>query len=211
VQDYLACANALTRRKVCVLGGSSNDTEQDDDNDNRKGIFLAAKAFSAGGVIIGAAINASPHLFQAVTLTNPFLDVTNTMSDKSLPLTEHEWDEFGNPVDDENAKVAIANYCPFANLRSQQYPPAFLVGALDDENVPFWNPICFGMKMRDKSIKHEKVKSEEHFDVLLHVEEDGGHHLHGKQLGVSELEVCFLLGQYARWKSDNGGLSGETK
>jgi len=145
-------------------------------------------------------MNSFPFLFQAVTLTNPFLDVTRAMSNKDLHLTEHEWDEFGNPVKDEKAKNLIASYCPFDNLNNNEYPSALLVGTLDDENVPFWHPVCFVMKMRDKVKEYFKNESKKHGDILLHVEEEGGHHLHGNQHRVGELTSCFLLGQYAKWR-----------
>ena len=36
--------------------------------------------------------------FAAVILAAPFVDVLSTMLDKSLALTEHEHDEWGDPV-----------------------------------------------------------------------------------------------------------------
>lgn len=215
VRDYLACAEAIHRGDLQAAGSKHGDVLDDDDDEKR--VFLVGRAFSAGGVVVGAATNAAPHLFQAVSLTNPFLDVVGTMSSEGSYLTEHEWDEFGNPVDDPRAGVAIRGYCPFWNLGkgvgvgaggAYRYPPVFLVGTLDDENVPFWNPVCFGMKMRD--VKRGRFveegrggeEEEEHSGVLLHVEEEGGHDLQGKQLDVAELETCFVLGRYARWKKD---------
>lgn len=49
---------------------------------------------SAGGLLMGAVINAEPELFHAVVADVPFVDVVNTMSDKTLPLTVGEFDEW---------------------------------------------------------------------------------------------------------------------
>lgn len=231
MEDYLACANAVARgdlhrflagggggstvRRLPPSGGGGNGSDGPAGGGDR--IFLAARAFSAGGVVVGAALNASPRLFGAVALTNPFLDVAGTMADVDLHLTEHEWDEFGNPVDDEQAGRSIAEYCPFTNLQSggsgssnSSTPPVFLIGTLDDERVPFWNTVCYGMKMRDKRRTMERCDEDnrEHFDVFIHVEEEGGHHLNNseRRLSVAELETRFLLGQYGRWKKKKNAV-----
>ena len=159
-----------------------------------KSNFLAAKAFSAGGVIVGAAVNRVPSLFNAISLTNPFLDVLNAMKDKNHHLTEHEWDEFGNPLNDSKAYSSIQNYCPFSNITSRNglYPPMLIVGTRDDENVPYYHAVTFGMKGRhlidSQGISRNKAP------ILLHIEQEGGHNLYGKRLQVSAIESSFLLG-----------------
>ncbi|KAF9674210.1 hypothetical protein SADUNF_Sadunf10G0103900 [Salix dunnii] len=58
---------------------------------------LGAIGFSAGGLLVGAAINMNPNLFRAAILKVPFLDTCNTLLDPSLPLTLLDHEEFGNP------------------------------------------------------------------------------------------------------------------
>ena len=60
---------------------------------------LTALGESAGGLLVAAAVNHAPGLFRSVVLKVPFVDVLNTMRDQSLPLTIHEYDEWGNPCD----------------------------------------------------------------------------------------------------------------
>ena len=142
-----------------------------------KSNLLAAKAFSEWGVVVGATDNTKASLFDAISVPNPFLDVLNTTKDKCHYLTEHEWDEFGDPINDGNAFSTIQTYCPFHNLKScnYRYPDMLSVGTRDDENVPYHHAITYGMKVRDlikrKGISQKKAR------VLLHVEKDVGHDL----------------------------------
>jgi len=172
VEDYIACAEALTNGQI--LG------------DGRL-IELTAKAFSAGGVIVGAAVNQRPDLFDKAVLTNAFLDVYAAMNNPSLHLTEHEWDEYGNPIEDESARKAIAEYCPVKNAAYRaNLPRVLLIGALDDAQVPFWNSVIFGKKLRGEA--------EESSTVSIYVEAEGGHHLGDNRMRVAALEAAFILG-----------------
>ncbi len=58
---------------------------------------LVIEGGSAGGLLMGAVTNLRPDLFKAVISHVPFVDVINTMSDASLPLTVGEFEEWGNP------------------------------------------------------------------------------------------------------------------
>ena len=44
-------------------------------------------------------MNIRPDLFTTVIAAVPFVDLLNTMSDPSLPLTVTEYEEWGNPED----------------------------------------------------------------------------------------------------------------
>ena len=187
IEDYLACAEALVG-DLCIAGEGQ----------------LAAKGFSAGGVIAAAAVNKNPQLFSAMTLINPFLDVYGSMLDPSLPLTEHEYDEWGNALHDEVAAAAIRRYCPFTNITLQQYPPTFVVGTIDDLRVPYWHSSTYAMKRKEIIIQmREDVIDAQpgsvtvnNDDILLQIEEFGGHNLHSTRvLDITSLECAFLLGE----------------
>jgi len=171
--DYMACAQELVQSPL--LHGNK----------------IIAKAFSAGGVLVGAAVHQRPEWFEKVSLTNCFLDVKKTMENKDLFLTEHEYDEFGDPVNDPKAAEVIAALCPVTNARQskeEQTASFLLIGAFDDQQVPYWNSVIYGNEIRKKS----RVKDR----VLIHIESHGGHHL---QLHVAALEATFMIGNRAAY------------
>ena len=59
---------------------------------------VVAQGGSAGGLLTGAVANIAPELYLAIISQVPFVDVTTTMLDASMPLTSNEWEEWGNPI-----------------------------------------------------------------------------------------------------------------
>ncbi|MCB2015494.1 MAG: S9 family peptidase [Sphingobium sp.] len=103
---------------------------------------------SAGGELMGAVINSDPALWGAVVAHVPFVDVLNTMLDASLPLTPGEWPEWGNPIEDAKAFDLIASYCPYQNVKPQDYPPLMVTAGLNDPRVTYWEPAKWVAKLR---------------------------------------------------------------
>ena len=66
---------------------------------------LVIEGGSAGGLLMGAVTNMRPDLFHAVVSYVPFVDVINTMSDETLPLTVGEFEEWGNPQDQGRVRL----------------------------------------------------------------------------------------------------------
>ncbi|KAG7349682.1 oligopeptidase B [Nitzschia inconspicua] len=154
---------------------------------------LTCKAFSAGGVLVGAVLNRNPGLFDKVVLTNAFLDVHATMKNSSLFLTEHEFDEFGDPNRDQKMDEIIRSYCPVYNLHPGSQTLAktkvLVIGTLDDPNVPYWNTTVYF-----KKLKKAYGCSQQNSKAFLHLEKQGGHNISGtNRLHVWSLENAFLL------------------
>ncbi len=104
---------------------------------------------SAGGMLMGAAANMRPDLWAGIIGAVPFVDVLNTMSDASLPLTPPEWPEWGNPLEDEAAYDLIAAYSPYDNITAQPYPAILATGGLSDPRVTYWEPEKWVAKLRE--------------------------------------------------------------
>ncbi|PCJ12456.1 MAG: hypothetical protein COA98_05200 [Candidatus Neomarinimicrobiota bacterium] len=51
----------------------------------------------------------------------PFVDVTTTMMDETIPLTSNEWDEWGDPREKKEYDY-IMTYSPYDNIVQQDYP-----------------------------------------------------------------------------------------
>lgn len=104
---------------------------------------------SAGGLLVGAAVNLRPELFAGVIGAVPFIDVINTISDADLPLTPPEWDEWGNPITSAEEYGWIATYSPYENIANTTYPPVMATGGLADYRVTYWEPSKWIARLRD--------------------------------------------------------------
>jgi oligopeptidase B len=93
--------------------------------------------------------NLRPDLWGAIIAAVPFVDVLNTMSDTSLPLTPPEWPEWGNPIEDAEAYDRILSYSPYDQVKAQAYPPILATGGLSDPRVTYWEPAKWVAKLRE--------------------------------------------------------------
>jgi oligopeptidase B len=127
---------------------------------------LAIRGGSAGGLLVGAAMNLRPDLFRAVVAEVPFVDVLTTILDASLPLTVLEWDEWGDPSDPAFYRT-IKAYSPYDNVRAARYPDLLATAGLNDPRVAFWEPAKWVAKLR--------ATAEPGSRILLKTEMGAGH------------------------------------
>jgi oligopeptidase B len=147
-EDFLACARDLVESGLTKEGN----------------ILIAGE--SAGGMLIGVALNRAPHLFRAALAEVPFVDCLQTMLDPELPLTTVEYEEWGDPRDPHIAE-AFRTWSPCENVKPAAYPPILATAALEDARVGFHEAAKWVSLIR----AHQQTAA----PVLLHVEEDKGH------------------------------------
>jgi oligopeptidase B len=140
---------------------------------------VAIRGGSAGGLLVGAAMEMRPDLFAAVVAEVPFVDVVNTMHDETLPLTVTEWEEWGDPRKPEY-EAYIASYAPYENVAAVAYPPLLVTAGLNDPRVSYHEPAKWVARLR--------AVSSGDGPLLLHTELGAGHR------GPS--------GRYEAWKEE---------
>ncbi|MDQ6654512.1 MAG: S9 family peptidase [Verrucomicrobiota bacterium] len=146
--DFIACADFLVEKKYTTHER------------------MVIQGGSAGGLLIGATINMRPDVAKAAILDVPFVDVLNTMSDATLPLTTGEYIEWGNPNNKAEYDY-MKTYSPYDNVAAKDYPTMLLFTSLNDSQVPYWEPAKFAAKLR--ATKTDKNP------LLLRINLDAGH------------------------------------
>lgn len=127
---------------------------------------IAARGGSAGGMLMGAAINLEPDLYSAIVAEVPFVDCLTTILDASLPLTTFEWEEWGNPLASEEIYSLMKQYTPYENISSSRYPAILVTAGLNDPRVSFWEPAKWVQRLRQKTLDPR---------ILLKTEMGAGH------------------------------------
>jgi len=128
---------------------------------------LATEGRSAGGLLMGSVLNMRPDLFRIAVAGVPFVDVMNTMSDPSIPLTTGEWEEWGNPNEWKYFDYMLS-YSPYDNVRQVPYPDILITAGLYDPRVAYWEPAKWASKLR---VNNTNPNSQ----VLLKMDLEVGH------------------------------------
>ncbi len=146
--DFVACAENLVQQKFTSPS------------------LLGIRGGSAGGLLMGAVVNLSPGLFNVVLANVPFVDVVNTMLDDTLPLTTQEYEEWGNP-NEEEVYHYIRSYSPYDNLQPGPYPHILATAGINDSQVSYHEPAKWVARIRT-------LKSNNSI-VLLRTNMESGH------------------------------------
>ena len=143
---------------------------------------------SAGGLLMGAVVNQDPEMFAGIVAAVPFVDVINTMSDDTLPLTPPEWTEWGNPITSAEDYDTIMAYSPYDQTIERPYPAMLITGGLADPRVTYWEPSKWAARLR-----HEAPDAGPYY---LRINMEAGHGgASGRFEGLKEtaLEYAFAL------------------
>jgi oligopeptidase B len=174
--DFIACAEHLIRTGYGCAGN------------------IVAHGGSAGGLLMGAVNNMRPDLWAGVIGDVPFVDVINTMSDVSLPLTPPEWPEWGNPIEDPEAYDYMYSYSPYDQVTIQPYPAVLATGGLSDPRVTYWEPQKWVARLRPATTSGKPV--------LLKINMEAGHG--GSSGRFDYLKEVALVYAFAIWTIEKG-------
>lgn len=112
--------------------------------------MLAARGASAGGTVIGVVANEAPALFKVLVADVPFVDVLTTLLDPTLPLTESDILEWGNPDVAADARY-LFEYSPYQQVREQAYPHLLVQASRNDGRVGMHEALKWIAKIRERS------------------------------------------------------------
>ncbi len=169
-EDYIAVGRFLIEKKYTSKGK------------------IIGMGGSAGGLLMGAVVNAAPELFLGLIMAVPFVDSLTTNLDHSLPLTIGEFDEFGNAKDNKDHFDYIYSYAPYNNIKKMDYPNILITTSLSDNRVLFDEPAKFTAKLRDYKTDNNLL--------LLKTEMNAGHGGKSGRDGAIEeiaLDYAFVL------------------
>lgn len=148
---------------------------------------IFASGGSAGGLLMGAVVNQAPELYLGIGAHVPFLDVLTTMLDETIPLTTNEYDEWGNPNEEQAYKNILA-YSPIDNISAQPYPNILMTTGLHDSQVQYFEPMKWVAKMRE-------FKTDDNL-LVFKTDMDAGHGGASgrfKSLKEKALEMSFFI------------------
>jgi oligopeptidase B len=70
------------------------------------------------------------------------------MLDDTIPLTTGEYDEWGNPNEEEYYHY-MKSYSPYDNVEAKDYPNLLVTTGLHDSQVQYWEPAKWVAKLRE--------------------------------------------------------------
>jgi len=153
---------------------------------------------SAGGYLVGATLarNATGNLFGSLYTEVPYLDVLSTASNPKLPLTQLEYDEFGDPLHKEKNALALLRLSPVNTIPESGAPAIFVLCriGLNDKEVFAYESVKWITRLRENEGKPK----------LLAISEGEGHFVSGKSSFRERAEdLALLLSNVARRFSRN--------
>jgi len=150
---------------------------------------------SAGGIQVGALANRNPdgRLFNGIYAEVPYVDVLQTTTNPSLPLTELEYDEFGDPRHRAADLSFWARYSPVTNVPEGGLPAIFILcrAGLNDTQVYAYEPVKWILRARGLTPASSVGASTS--PKLLAIEEGQGHFYSGPtEIEARALDLAIL-------------------
>lgn len=144
---------------------------------------IVANGGSAGGLLMGVLVNQAPDLYAGIEADVPFVDNLTTILKPELPLTITEWDEWGNPLANQDDYEYIKSYSPYENIQKNTNDnlQIFITSSINDTRVLYVEPMKWCAKLREYG-----------HDVLMKMEMISGHAGNSGRYKVWE-DIAFEL------------------
>lgn len=192
VQDFVACAEHL------IAEGYTHPA------------LLFGSAYSAGGTILGAAINEAPHLFKACAFGAPFLDPLTALLDESVPLTVSDFEEFGDPIRNKAEFEALLSLSPYENIRRDvEYPSVLISIGSEDYRTPLWGVLKYVKRFRKRVQKPKRVEEFAEKNILVKV--DSASHLGSVEIDENIRNIAVQFGFFQAVFEHSKDLTSEHK
>lgn len=122
---------------------------------------------SAGGWVAAMIALEYSHLVRGVIAEVPYVDVLRTTSNPKLPLTQLEYDEFGDPLHKKLDYEALLKISPVDIVKhiEPKETIVLLKTALNDSEVASYESLKFGATLREYGWKN----------VFINIDTNGGH------------------------------------
>lgn len=148
VEDFIACARALTAQGITPPGR------------------IVSMGRSAGGWLVGAALNRAPDLWAGMIADVPYVDVLTSLLDQGRALSASETSEVGDVVADPTAFARVLRLCPYQNLPTTKLPPVYLTASLADVRIPWSGVLKYVARLRAAHSDNE---------VAIRLDRNGNH------------------------------------
>lgn len=147
--------------------------------------LLCATSNSAGAGLLASTMNVNPSLFKAVHLSAPFLDIKGSLINPDLPLSQSDYQEFGNPLTNILEYDSISTLCPYNNIKPTEYPAVLVSAFKNDYRTPLWNVLKYTRQFRETVADPVRTKlfCDKNIALLL---DEGSHLGNGDSEGHNE-------------------------
>jgi prolyl oligopeptidase len=119
---------------------------------------------SAGGVMVGSAVNERPDLFSGAIANVGFMNPVRYVSEQNFADIE----EWGGPISDAKSFRTMYNLDPYQHIKpGTKYPATLVVSGINDPRAATFHSAKYAAKMQAATVSGEPV--------LLRIDFDAGH------------------------------------
>lgn len=148
IDDFVACGEHLVSHGLVPRGK------------------IVSMGRSAGGWLVGAALNRAPDLWAGIMADVPFVDVLTALLNPQSPVASAERSEVGDINRDPAAFARMLRLCPYRNIPQRMLPPVYLTASLADVRIPWSGVLKYVARLQSAHPDNE---------VTLRLDRNGNH------------------------------------